>query len=172
MWAAASLAAHLLRLVTLEKLFVTLVHRLYIAPCKLLAATGEVNDLVESLLVPVSCQNLNSLNLTGLSFNLDIKIAAITECKSDIIFLSDVRLTNAKGVNNAGRASSLLRFAKSRQYNMHFNSSQNKRGVAILIGCNIDMTLMKKWMDQNEKNFGHEHSNWWKKVPNDCYIWA
>ena len=48
------MAAHLLRLVTLEKLFVTLEQRLYIAPCKLLAATGEVNDLVESLPVPVS----------------------------------------------------------------------------------------------------------------------
>jgi len=28
--------------------------------------------------------------------------------------------------------------------------TQNKRGVAILIGCNIDRTIEKQWRDQNE----------------------
>jgi hypothetical protein len=41
-------------------------------------------------------QNCNSLNLTGLTSNFDLKMAAILNGEADVILLSDIRLISPK----------------------------------------------------------------------------
>ncbi len=64
--------------------------------------------------ISVSSQNCNSLSLTGISKNLDSKVAAITASKTDIIFLSDIRIVNSAGVRNDMRVSCAFKDAKNR----------------------------------------------------------
>jgi len=97
-----------------------------------------------------SSQNVNSLNLTGPSKNLDAKVAAITSTKSDIIFLSDVRLVNPQGVNNDFRVATAFKDSKNRSYSMYHNSKKNSRGVVILVGNTLDIEILGTDADLNE----------------------
>ena len=63
-----------------------------------------------------SCQNCNSLNLTGLSSNFYTKITAISSCKSDVILLSDIRLLGCNGVSNEDRVFNAFRDSKEKSY--------------------------------------------------------
>jgi len=98
----------------------------------------------------VSSQNCNSLNLTGLSCNLDAKLEAITSVKSDFILLSDVRLVNSKGVKGSERIKRYLRNNRNRAYDLHHHSSGNGRGVAILIAMSLNIVINREWRDQAE----------------------
>ena len=97
-----------------------------------------------------SSQNVNSLNLPGPSKNLEAKVAAITSIKSDIIFLSDIRLVNPQGVNNDFRVTAAFKDSKHRSYSMYHNSKKNSRGVAILIGNTLDIDVLGIEKEQNE----------------------
>ncbi len=54
-------------------------------------------------------QNCNSLNLTGLTSNFDLKMAAILSGDADIIFLSDTRIVSNKGISTSQRIKNCLR---------------------------------------------------------------
>jgi len=92
--------------------------------------------------ISFSAQNCNSLNLTGLNTNLELKIAAITSTKTDFIFLSDVRVVNAQGVRNDERVTKAFMDAKDRSYLSILNSTKNARGVGILIANDLDYELL------------------------------
>jgi hypothetical protein len=54
-------------------------------------------------------QNCNSLNLTGLTSNFDLKMTAILRGDADIIFLSDTRIISNKGISSSQRIKNCLR---------------------------------------------------------------
>jgi len=88
--------------------------------------------------------------LTGLSTNIETKIAAITSVKSDVIFLSDIRLTNPQGVKNDQRVTNGFKDSKNRSYDFFWNSTKCSRGVAILSGHSIDFEVISLSRDESE----------------------
>ena len=112
---------------------------------------GEANPSLWNN-ISFGIQNCNSLNVTGLSKNCETKIAAITNCGTDIIFLSDTRLTNCSGVKNDERISNYFRDSPRKSYFSIFNSSKNGRGVGILISNSLKFTILDKILDP-EENF-------------------
>ena len=97
-----------------------------------------------------SAQNCNSLNLSGLSTNLEIKLEAITASKADIILLSDVRLVNSRGIKGSERVSQYLRDNKNCAYTLYHHSTGQGRGVAILAAITLGITVINTWKDQHE----------------------
>ena len=79
-------------------------------------------------------------------------MAAITSVKTDVIFLSDVRVVNSCGVRNDMRVAGAFKDAKNKSYSMFWNSSKNSRGTAILIGNNLDFEPIRDVKDI-EENF-------------------
>ena len=98
----------------------------------------------------VSAQNCNSLNLTGVSTNLESKIGAITSVKSDLIFISDIRLVSSNGISNEERVRTAIRDSKYRSYEGYFNSNKNSRGVGILVANDINFTIIEQKIDLNQ----------------------
>jgi hypothetical protein len=94
--------------------------------------------------ISFTIQNCNSLNLTGSVNNFDTKIAAIVEAHTDVILLSDTRLISSRGVSSSQRIYNSLRDCKVRKYVPFFNSSANSRGVAILIGNDLEYTVLQE----------------------------
>jgi exonuclease III len=89
--------------------------------------------------------NCNSLNVSDLgSFHHLIKIYGIAKLKTDVIFILDVRLCNARGVSNQQNISNTLRTNPYCSYYCHFNSKSNKRGVGILIKNNSDISILQE----------------------------
>ena len=97
-------------------------------------------DMVR-LNVTFSAQNCNSLNVSGLAKNTRAKVTSILNLNADIIFLSDVRLGN-----KAKYISDLFRL----KYRFHHNSTQNRRGVAVLVRNELDFVLTDTILDQDE----------------------
>ncbi len=78
------------------------------------------------------------------SFHHVIKIYGIAKLKTDVIFISDVRLCNARGVSNQQNISNTLRTNPYCSYSCHFKSKSNKRGVGILIKNNSDISILQE----------------------------
>jgi exonuclease III len=74
--------------------------------------------------------------------------------------LSDIRLGEVKSNGGSNRASNAFLCNKNKNYTFHHNSTQNKRGVAILISKTVDVIIIDEYRDQNENvlalhcNFG------------------
>jgi hypothetical protein len=66
-------------------------------------------------------------------YNQFHKIYGITKLRSDIILMSDTRLCNRNLVSAEDDIKKLFLNNPYGQYNAWFNSTQNKRGVGILI---------------------------------------
>jgi hypothetical protein len=83
-----------------------------------------------------------------------MKMAAITQNKSDIIFLSDTRIITNKGVSSSDRIKNSLRDCSTNRYDAYFNSTANSRGVAILVSKTIpDFSISKEYKDTNENYY-------------------
>jgi exonuclease III len=94
--------------------------------------------------------NVNSLNVSTLGKKNSktlIKIEGITHKCSDVIFLSDIRLKN-----RSREVEKIFRLANG-GYNIFFNSSQEKRGVAIAIRREIKCEILQTIKDNNNENF-------------------
>jgi len=100
--------------------------------------------------ISISAQNCNSLNLTGISLNLETKVAAITATGTDLIFISDIRLVNANGVPSDERVRTAFRDAKHHSYESFFNSTKNSRGVGILISNKLNFGVVEQRTDQDQ----------------------
>jgi exonuclease III len=82
----------------------------------------------------ISSINCNSLNSSITSkFNRNLKVHGITKLATDIIFLCDVRLSNRQLVSSENEIKKAFMLNMYDGYECYFNSSQNKRGVGILI---------------------------------------
>jgi hypothetical protein len=100
-------------------------------PYFLIFATLLISLLMD---LSVSALNVNSLNSSqSLKETQTAKIAAITSLKTDIICLSDIRLSNKSYINCGKTITDMFKVNPSEQYDFFYNSSQNKRGTGILI---------------------------------------
>jgi hypothetical protein len=92
--------------------------------------------------------NCNSLNMSSVGNNNHLlKIYGITSLRTDIIFLSDVRLCNAMGISNRAVLTDSFRINPYGAYKMSLHSRSNKRGVGILIKHSIDFSVLDEEKD-------------------------
>ena len=106
----------------------------------------------QPLELSVSTQNCNSLNLTTNIRSYDLKIAAIKNLCTDIIFLCDTRLVSCRGISGLNRLKNSFLDAKGRKYDVFANSTMNSRGVAILTDCSLGVLPTESFRDP-EENF-------------------
>jgi hypothetical protein len=66
-------------------------------------------------------------------WNQNIKIYGITKLKADVIFLSDIRLSNKNLVSAKNDVERIFATNPYASYTFYENSSMNKRGTGILI---------------------------------------
>jgi hypothetical protein len=93
-----------------------------------------------------ACQNVCSLNVSKPSKRTHEKLVAITNCGSDVIFISDTRMNSDKqiaGVNNITKKLSFM------GYSIHHNSSKNSRGVAIILSNKLVFTIIDEYRDES-----------------------
>ena len=85
----------------------------------------------------ISSVNCNSLNMSGIgSLNHKLKIYGITRIRSDIIFLSDMRMNSTQNVSCIPQVKNSFRINPYAGYDFYYNSTMNKRGVGILLKKN------------------------------------
>ena len=106
-----------------------------------------------SILTNLTCsiQNCNSLNVSTNCPKQLKKIEAITNCNSNVIFLSDLRLNNSDSVQDLER---IFLSSKSNRYNFFFNSSRNKRGTGLLISHALEFQVLDTFKDEKENILG------------------
>ncbi len=84
--------------------------------------------------VTIASVNCNSLNMSSVgSFNHKLKLYGITSLKSDIIFVLDIRMSNNANVSCIDSVKTTFRTNPYGGYDFFYNSTQNKRGVGILL---------------------------------------
>jgi exonuclease III len=77
--------------------------------------------------------NCNSLNLASTSELFDLKIKSISSLKCDVLFLSDLRMGEIQNQSATHKITSAFQKTNLAHFDFYFNSSSNKRGVAMLI---------------------------------------
>jgi exonuclease III len=96
-------------------------------------------------------QNCNSLNMShSTKQNQNIKIEALTGLKADICLLCDLRLGNKNLTNSSNDVKKLFLVNQNGSYDLIANSSQNKRGVGILLNRNLPYTIIEQVSDPGE----------------------
>jgi exonuclease III len=96
-------------------------------------------------------QNCNSLNLSTCCQKQIKKLFSIVSCGSDIILLSNVRLGNGAAIPDQINT---FRYNKYGQYDFYHNSTQNRRGVGILIKHNLNYSIEFEYRDNSENILG------------------
>ena len=101
----------------------------------------------------VSSINCNSLNMSVTSKHNQLKkIYGITKLKTDVIFLSDIRLCNRNLVSASNDCSKIFHTNPYCSYSFFFHSTMAKRGVGILINNALDFSVSDRVKDP-EENF-------------------
>jgi exonuclease III len=78
------------------------------------------------------------------------KLYGILKLKTDLILMSDVRVSNRSLVSSSKDLISIFRNNQYGSYTTFFNSSQNKRGVGILINNNLTFSEVDRREDREE----------------------
>ena len=130
-----------------------------------LTLKGAANNSIINL--SVSAQNCNSLNLTTNIHSYVLKLAAIKDLNTDIIFLSDTRLVSKKGISGVNRLRTSLQDAKGKKYDLFANSSTNSRGVAILADSNLNLVPVRTY-----SSFIHSFNSTLLQNKDDFYIYT
>jgi hypothetical protein len=92
------------------------------------------DDIAEFPYFSISSINCNSLNMATVSKNVRMrKFYGILSLKTDIIFVSDIRLCNKNGVGDLGFANKIFATNPYGSYSFIHNSRTNSRGVGILV---------------------------------------
>jgi hypothetical protein len=101
--------------------------------------------------ISISCLNVNSLNMSTSNKPAHLKkLFGILKLKSDIILMSDVRISNRNLVSSKNDITNVLRSNQYGSYNPFFNSSSNKRGVGILINNSLQFSVEEQKCDPEE----------------------
>jgi hypothetical protein len=100
----------------------------------------------------ISLQNCNSLNVSTDCDKQLAKLIAITALCTDIIFLSDVRLNDDTVAID--KISKVFLCNNNRNYYFHYNSPYSKRGVGILIACDLPLTIINTYCDRDSNILG------------------
>jgi exonuclease III len=82
--------------------------------------------------------------------NQALKIHGITKLKSDVILLSDIRLSNRNLVSAANDIKKTFSANLNHPYNFFYNSTKNKRGTGILISNNLTFSVLDRWEEEEE----------------------
>jgi exonuclease III len=102
----------------------------------------------------IACINCNSLNMSNSAkWNQTLKVCGITKVKSDIIFLSDTRLSNKNLVSAEDDIKYSFLHNPYGRYNAVFNSTKNKRGVGILIKYELQIDLLETRKTDDETSY-------------------
>jgi exonuclease III len=115
-----------------------------------LGYAGAAVNNINFLDFDIKSLNCNSLNLCCSTENYDLKMDAICNLDADIIFLSDIRLGQMNNKSATHKINSSLLKSRLRNHQLFFNSSMNKRGVAILITKKIKTEIIEEFKDHNE----------------------
>jgi exonuclease III len=101
--------------------------------------------------ITISAINCNSLNLASRGqLNQKLKIYGICKLRTDVVLLSDVRMSNRHGVTDSKYVRESFRINPYCSYSVIHNSTKNKRGVAILIKNSIPFTVDDARADPDE----------------------
>jgi exonuclease III len=120
-------------------------------PLSLLTRLDSAMALFDGKKFSISCVNCNSLNMSASAkWNQTLKICGITKLKSDIIFLSDVRISNKNLVSGEDDLKNQLVNNPYGRYNAYFNSTKNKRGVGILINSSLQTNIIEIIKSEDE----------------------
>jgi exonuclease III len=99
----------------------------------------------------VSSINCNSLNMSqSAKWNQRMKINGITKLGTDIIFLSDVRISNKNLISAADDVARMFKCNQYDQYNILLNSTKNSRGVGILLKCSLQYSVQEEVRTEDE----------------------
>jgi exonuclease III len=99
----------------------------------------------------VSCINCNSLNMSAVGGQSQLcKIYGIAKLRTDIIFMSDIRLSTKNKISCSNEMTKKFSNTPYGSYDFYFNSSKNKRGVAILVKKNLNFAVLDRRDDQAE----------------------
>ena len=109
---------------------------------------------VTNLDITFSCINCNSLNMSKTTTtNQKRNVYGISKLKTDIIFLSDIRLANRNLTTNTEQIANFFRVNPYCSYKLVFNSTKNKRGTGILIKSSLQFTELGRVADVDTRNF-------------------
>jgi len=116
-----------------------------------LNCTTVLMDNTWNVPLSVSSINCNSLNMSNTgAFNHKLKMYGITELRTDIIFMCDIRLSNSQNVPSGRQAALTFRTNPYGAYDFYSNSTRNKRGVGILIKKNSNFSVIEERRDVEE----------------------
>jgi exonuclease III len=124
--------------------------------CRLLARALKSPEQVGGLSPPtitlcpqitVSSQNCNSLNISTSCDKQMKKLTAILTLCTDIIFLSDLRMSTKSNITDI---TNIIQCNNICNYDFRYNSSSNKRGVAILISRKLNYSVLFEYRDREE----------------------
>jgi exonuclease III len=95
--------------------------------------------------------NCNSLNMSEQSsIHHLIKLYGVVKLKTDIIFMSDIRLCNARGISNSTKIENSFLTNPYCSYRFLSQSSSNKRGVGILIKQKLNLSILQEERDPED----------------------
>ena len=110
-----------------------------------------VDQSYRNLHLTVSCINVNTMNVStlgGRNAKTYLKIEGVTGKRSDIIFMSDMRVGGKKK-----EIEDIFRMTKNGNYVTYINSSRNARGVGIAIKKNIAHSILNRSYDEIDENY-------------------
>jgi exonuclease III len=103
--------------------------------------------------ISISTINCNSLNMSNSAkWNQTLKICGITKLKSDIIFLSDTRVSNKNLISSGDDLRRNFLNNPYGKYDFFFNSTKNKRGTGILIKKNLTYNILEQRASEDENS--------------------
>jgi exonuclease III len=128
---------------------------LLLAACVVLENPPKLKTRMELPKLTYACLNCISLNMSTLgSVNHLLKIYGIVSLKSDIIFLSDIRLCNSSGTSDVKKIAETFKINPYGSYGFFHNSRMNKRGVGILINNKINFSVTSEDKDPDDNFLG------------------
>ena len=79
-----------------------------------------------------------------------VKVYGIVKLKTDVVFLSDIRLCNARGISNSLKITNSFLTNPYCSYKFYYQSCSNKRGVGILIKQNLNLVILQEERDPDD----------------------
>jgi hypothetical protein len=131
------------------------------------------DDIAEFPYFNVSSINCNSLNMATVSKNFRMrKFYGILSLKTDIIFVSDIRLCNKNGVGDLGFANKIFATNPYGSFSFIHNSRTNSRGVGILVKKSLNFFMFRRSARRRGQLSSGEGRNQRKNGNIRIYIWS
>jgi len=117
--------------------------------CVILGGMADTESAVNGLLI--NAINCNSLNMSEYSKSMQTrKLYSILKNKADIVLLSDVRISSRNKTADIGGLRQTLEKNPYCAYNLILHSTQNKRGVGMMIKKSLCLSEINRTYDRDE----------------------